>query len=128
MNARKKRTDFSTAYDYFLMPILLYRTHCSVPSRQGLKKLDLLRKRTIRWILGILHFQGYYTDQLRLLNDLPLPLYWQLNDLLLLSKLCQDQSEHNIKIRFKNRVTNRISKVPDLTRICFLIRNSVNLT
>ena len=71
-----------------------------------------------------------YKAQLRLLNVLPLPLFTQLNDLLLLSKLYKDIEEHiiNLPIQSSNnrgQVTLKLNKKqPERRRTEFVYRTA----
>lgn len=68
-----------------IVPILTYGLFCTNPSRGDLKRLEHFQKRVLNWILP--YNMNEYADKLRNLNILPLTMFNQLNDLLLLSSL-----------------------------------------
>ena len=59
-------------------------------SRTELKQLESFQKRAVKWITELHDVD--YENQLRLLNLLPLPMFLQLKNLLLLSKIMNDYS------------------------------------
>ena len=61
---------------------------CTNPNRGELQQLERFQKKVVKWILRQKVMP--YPNQLRLLNILPLPMFMQLNDILLLSKLTED--------------------------------------
>ena len=70
-------------YESVILPILLYGMNCAYQSRTDQRKLENLQRRVLKWVCR--PHRGDYKAQLRLLNVLHLPLFIQLNDLLLLS-------------------------------------------
>ena len=81
-------------YKSVILPVLLYGLNCAYQSRTDQRKLKNLQRRVLKWVCG--PPRSGYKAQLRLLNVLPLPLFIQLNDLLLLSKPYKDIEEHKI--------------------------------
>ena len=75
-------------YKSILLPVLTYGCHCAKFLRKDLQKLEFFQKKVVKWICRK-HYQKH-TDQLKMLNILPLPMFLQTNDLLSLSKLCTD--------------------------------------
>ena len=57
---------------------------------QELKQLEGFQKKAVKWITGLQDVD--YKNQIRLLNILPLPMFLQLNSLLLLSKFMNEDS------------------------------------
>ena len=92
-------------YKSKLLPVLTYGCHCANFLRKDLQKLEFFRKKIVKWICGK-HWQKY-TDQLRMLNILPLPMFLQINDLLLLSKICTDYEHHSIPLPTANNILDR---------------------
>ena len=72
-------------YKSLLIPILIYGLSCTNLSRGDLVRLERFQKKVTKWT--VTSPDTYYVNQLRALNVLPLPLYLQLTDLLLLSSL-----------------------------------------
>ena len=77
-------------YKSLILPVLLYGCACTNPNRGELQQLERFQKKVVKWILGQKVMP--YPNQLRLLNILPLPMFMHLNDILLLSKLKEDDS------------------------------------
>ena len=77
-------------YKSLILPILLYGYACTNPNRGELQQLERFQKKVVKWILGQKVMP--YPNQLRLLNILLLPMFMQLNDILLLSTLTEDES------------------------------------
>ena len=75
-------------YKSLILPVLLYGSACTNPNRGELQQLEIFQKKVVKWILGQKVMP--YPNQLRLLNILPLPMFMQLNDILLLAKLTED--------------------------------------
>ena len=92
-------------YKSILLPVLTYGCHCVNFLRKDLQKLEFFQKKAAKWICGK-HCQKY-TDQLRMLKILPLPMFLQTNDLLLLSKLCTDYEHHSITLPTANNTLDR---------------------
>ena len=92
-------------YKSILLPVLTYGCHCANFLRKSLQKPEIFQKKVVKWICGK-HCQKY-TDQLRMLNVLPLPMFLQTKDLLLLSKLCTDYKHHSIPLPTANNNLDR---------------------
>ena len=73
-------------YKSLVLPVLLYGSYCTTPSKSELGNLEKLQRKNVRWITGR---NEPYENHLRLLNILPLPMYMQMKDLTL-SKLTQE--------------------------------------
>ena len=82
-------------YKSILLPILLCGMNCLRLSRGSTRDLESFQKRALNWVCY--ESNRSYLQHLRLLNVLPLPLFMQCNDILLLSKLLVE-GEHNINI------------------------------
>ena len=74
-----------------IVPILVYELDCLTLTKYDLQILEKFERKVVKWITG--QYEDY-TNQLRLSNILPLPMYLQLNNLLTLSKLVKENSEH----------------------------------
>ena len=84
--ALKVRTHIKLGlYKSLILPVLLYGFSCVSASRAELHLLEKFQKKAVKWITGLK--DQSYTSQMRLLNILPLPMFIQLNDILLLSKM-----------------------------------------
>ena len=78
-------------YKSLTLPVLTYGLIICNFSRNDLGRLEKFQKKVLKWIRGN---GSVYTEQLRLLNILPLALFLQLNDLLMMERLyglCQVQ-------------------------------------
>ena len=84
--APKVRTHIKLGlYKSLILPVLLYVLSCISPSRAELHLLERFQKKVVKWITGLK--DQSYTIQMRLLNIRPLPMFIQLNDILLLTKM-----------------------------------------
>ena len=72
-------------YKSLLIPILIYGHSWTNLSRGDLIRLERFQKKVTKWT--VTSPDTYYVNQLRALNVLPLQMYLQLTDLLLLSSL-----------------------------------------
>ena len=98
-------------YKSLILPVLLYGSACTNPNRCELQQLERFQKKVVKWILGQKVMP--YPNQLRLLNILPLPMFMQLNDILLLSKLTEDDSFlPMLKQNSEKGRTNELFKLP----------------
>ena len=77
-------------YKSMILPVLMYGSSCCNLKRGDMRNLKRFQRKVASWITNSKTLS--YIEQLRLLNLLPLPMYYQLNDLLLLSSLQQNQS------------------------------------
>ena len=96
-------------YKSIVLPILLYGFHCVKVSRTDLLTLEQFQRKVVKWICG--DSTRSYVEKLRLLNLLPLPIFLQLNDLLFLSKICQDEDNE-----LKSILPHNLSKAENSTR------------
>ena len=71
-------------YKTMVLPIMMYASCCWHASVRSMRNLEAVQKRVTRWILP--HCENY-KERLFFLNLLPVSLYLQLTDLLMLSKL-----------------------------------------
>ena len=72
-----------------ILPVLMYGFSCCNLNRGDMQNLERFQRKVVSWITNSKTL--CYIEQLRLSNLLPLPMYYQLNDLLLLSSLKQIQ-------------------------------------
>ena len=79
-------------YKSTLIPILIYRSNCYMPSKSDIRLLEKSQEKVSKWILPNLN----YCERLRSLNLLPLNFYIVLTDLLMLSKLVNNYYAFNI--------------------------------
>ena len=100
-------------YKSLVLPVLLYGSNCTTPSKSDLGNLEKLLRKAVRSITGQ---NEPYENQLRLLNILPLPMYMQVNDLLTLSKLNQEGTD-DIEITEINKVRGRSSELYTLRKV-----------
>ena len=76
-------------YKSMILPVLMYgSSYCNL-NRGDMRNLERFQRKVVSWITNSKTLS--YIEQLRLSNLLPLPMYYQLNDLLLLSSLQQIQ-------------------------------------
>ena len=76
-------------YKSMILPVLMYGSPCCNLNRGDMRNLERFQRKVVSWITNSKTLS--YIEQLRLSNLLPLPMYYQLNDLLLLSSLQQNQ-------------------------------------
>ena len=77
-------------YKSLIPPVLLYSCTCLTAGRTEIQILEKFQKKVVKWITG--NKDTEYKSQLRLLNILPLPMFIQLNDLLLVSKALNEEN------------------------------------
>ena len=77
-------------YKSLILPVLLYGFTCLTAGRTEIQILEKFQKKVVKWITG--NKDTEYKNQLRLLNILPLPMFIQLNDLLLVSKALNEEN------------------------------------
>ena len=80
-------------YKSLILPVLLFSFECVSASRAELHLLENLKKKAVKWITGLK--DQSYTSQMRLLITLPLSMFIQLNDILLLTEM---NRENNLRI------------------------------
>ena len=71
-------------YKTMVLPIMIYASCCWHASVRSMRNLEAIQKRATRWVLP---HRVNYKERLLFLNLLPILLYLQLLDLLILSKL-----------------------------------------
>ena len=77
-------------YKSMILSVLMYGSLCCTLNRGDMQNLERFQRKVVSWITNSKRL--IYIEQLRLSNLLPMPMYYQLNDLLLLSSLQQNQS------------------------------------
>ena len=99
-----------------ILPLITFASRTWHPSRGSMRLIECFQKRALKWITG--YRNASYFDNMVFLRLLPLPMFLQLNDLLLLSKLYNDKEnalplietyEHQY-----GRVKSRLFKIPKL--------------
>ena len=83
-------------YKSLILPVLLYNFACVFASREDLHLLEKAQKKVLRWITG--NKTMSYLGQLKVLNILPLPMFLQLNDMLLLLKITNEEMGTSISL------------------------------
>ena len=92
-------------YKSFILPVLLYGFACVFASRADLHLLENFQKKVVRWITG--NETRSCRSQLKILNILPLPMYLQLNDMLLLSKIPNEEMGSSIRLPVRPEMRGR---------------------
>ena len=77
-------------YKSLILPVLLYGLTCLTAGRTEIQILEKFQKKIVKWMTG--NKDTEYKSQLRLLNVLPLPMFIQPNDLLLVSKALNEEN------------------------------------
>ena len=78
-------------YKSLILPVLTYGLiFCNI-SRNDLGRLERFQKKALKWITGN---DSDYTEQLRYFHILPLALFLQLNDLLMMAKFMHEENDH----------------------------------
>ena len=106
------------AYKSVILPLITFASSTWHPLRGSMRPMECFQKqkRALKWITG--HRIASYFENMLSLRLLPLPMFLQLNDLLLLSKLYHDKEnalplietyEHQY-----GRVKSRLFKIPKL--------------
>ena len=118
-------------YKSLLVPVLTYGFYCTALSRADMKCLEKFHRRVVQWITC--SKVSSCISQLRLLNLLPVLMFLQLSDILLLAKLSNEsiqlllQTNENLGGRteyFKLPTTRTERTKGDFTlRTCRLITN-----
>ena len=85
------------AYTGYVVPILSYCSQAWLPNRQQMEKIEKLQKRATSWILSGRNCT--YKEKLKALKLLPLSLYVEMQDLLLLLSLLDNKFD--IKVNFE---------------------------
>ena len=84
---------------------------CNI-SRNDLGRLERFQKKVLKWITGN---YSDYTEQLRLLNILPLALFLQLNELLMMASFMHEGNNH-IKLPAKIENPGRTKEIFNLNK------------
>ena len=77
-------------YKALTLPVLLYGFTCLTAGRTEIQILEKFQKKVFKWITG--NKDREYKSRLLLLNILPLPMFIQLNNLLLVSKALNEEN------------------------------------
>ena len=115
-------------YKSLVLPTVTYGLFCAKQSKAIMNALERLQKKAVKWIMG--NKQTCYANSLRLLNILPLPMFVQMNDLLLLSSLTRGNLANILNLHNKmtcsaRRPMNYQMKIPrtERSRSEFFFRN-----
>ena len=97
-----------------VIPVLLYGSACYQLNVKGMKLLEGVQRNACKWIAT----DPNYKTSLQRYGILPLPMYIQLNNLLLLSKILNYPYDFNFSDRFppKNDLANTRSRLFECTR------------
>ena len=104
------------AYKSLILPLITFASSTWHPSRGSLRLMECFQKHALKWITG--NRNTSYFENMVSLRSFPLPMFLQLNDLLLLSKLYHDK-ENALPLIETNehqngRVKSRLFKIPKL--------------
>ena len=115
-------------YKSLELPTVTYRLFCAKQSKAIMNALERLQKKAVKWIMG--NKQTCYANSLRLLNILPLPMFVQMNDLLLFSSPTRGNLANILNLPTKmtcsaRRPMNYQMKIPrtEKSRSEFFFRN-----
>ena len=100
-------------YKWMSLPVLMYGSSCCNLNRGDMRNVERFQRKVVSWITNSKTLS--YIEQLRLSNLLPLPMYYQLNDLLILSSLQQTQLTKKQPVLPGNRSMRRDDNF-DLTK------------
>ena len=92
-------------YKSLILPVLLYGFACVFASRADLHLLENFQKKVVRWITGKKTMS--YRSQLKILNIVPLPMFLQLNDVLLLSKITNEETGTSFSLPERPEIRGR---------------------
>ena len=92
-------------YKSLILPVLLYGFACVFASRADLHLLENFQKKVVGWITG--NKTMSYRSQLKILNILPLPMFLQLNDVLLLSKITNEETGTSFSLPERPEIRGR---------------------
>ena len=101
-------------YKSLILPVLLYGFACVFASRADLHLPEIFKKNVVRWITG--NKTMSYRSQLRFLNILSLPMFLQLNDVLLLSKITNEEMGTSISLPERPEIIGRRSEIFKLSK------------
>ena len=96
-------------YKSLILPVLLYGLACVFASRADLHLLEKFQKKVVKWITG--NKTMSYLNQLKILNILPLPIFLQSNDKLLLSKITTEEFGTSISLPERPEIRGRRSEI-----------------
>ena len=85
-------------YKSTILPIISYASPCFYINNSQIRKIESLQNRVVKWILFYANIS--YTESLIKLNLLPLNVYLQLNDLLVLARICLGKYETTLSSFF----------------------------
>ena len=75
----------------FILPLITF-VSCNWQSSHGsMRLIESFQKRAMKWITG--YGKALQMENLTSLRLLPLPIFWQLSDLIVLSALCHDEDD-----------------------------------
>ena len=94
----------NSEYKSFHLPTKVYGMNCVGLSRGSARDLESFEKRTLNWVCY--DSNRSYLQQLCLLNVLPLPLFMECNEILLMSHLFVER-ELNINFPARNTESGR---------------------
>ena len=101
-------------YKSLILPVLLYGFSYIFTSRIDLHQLENFQRNVVRWING--KKTKNYLSQLRILNILPLAMFLQLNDILLLSKITHEEMATSIGLPKRPEIRRRQREIFKLWR------------
>ena len=93
------------AYTGYVVPILSYCSQAWLPNRQQMEKIEKLQKRATSWILGGRNCT--YKEKLIAFKLLPLSLYVEMHDLLLLLWLLDNKFDIKVHFDYQDFEKNR---------------------
>ena len=76
------------AYKSLILPVITFASSTWHPSGGIMRLMENFQKRVLKWMKD--YGNASYLENVILLRLLPLPMFLQLNELLLLSKLCHE--------------------------------------
>ena len=82
------------AYTGYVVPIVTYASQAWTPSRSNMEQLERVQKLATKWILRT---SKTYTERLKDLNLLPLNLYMEMHDILILIALLENRYDVEIE-------------------------------
>ena len=104
------------AYKSLILPLITFASSTWHPSPGSMRLVECFQKRALKWITG--YRNASYFENMVSLRLLPLPMFLQLNDFLLLSKLYHDKENalpliETYELQY-GRVKSRLFKIPKL--------------
>ena len=87
----------------------MYGFACVFASREDLHLLKNFQRKVVRWIT--VNKTKSYRSQLKILNILPLPLFLQLNGMLLFSKITSEEMGTSISLTERPKIRGRRSEI-----------------